>query len=89
MEPLCDVGHVESHFGLFGCKTGAWFVPNVPKAQKSFWTHPILLLCDEAHQEAHFGLFRDNVNLDAKSMHGFGRTFRRLINHFGHTSWNS
>jgi hypothetical protein len=51
--------------------------------------HPMLLLFDEAHLEAHFGLFRDNANLDAKSMHGFGRTFRRLINRIGHTSWNS
>jgi hypothetical protein len=27
-------------------------VPNVPKAHKSFWTHPIVLLVDEAEVEA-------------------------------------
>jgi hypothetical protein len=36
MELLGDVGHLESHFGLFGdsvggrCKIGARFAPNVP-----------------------------------------------------------
>jgi hypothetical protein len=29
MELQLDVGHVESHFGTFGCKIGAQFVPNV------------------------------------------------------------
>jgi hypothetical protein len=33
-ELLHDVGHMESHFGPFGCKIGARFVPNVPEAQK-------------------------------------------------------
>jgi hypothetical protein len=32
MELLHDVGHMESHFSLFGCKIGARFAPNVPKA---------------------------------------------------------
>jgi hypothetical protein len=38
MELLGDVGHVESYFGLFGdtVNTVAWFVPNIPKAHKSF-----------------------------------------------------
>ena len=30
--------------------------PNVPSAQKSFWTHPLGLLGDEAQVEAHFSL---------------------------------
>jgi hypothetical protein len=29
-------------------------VPNVPLAQESFWTHPIVLLGDEAQVKAHF-----------------------------------
>jgi hypothetical protein len=40
--------------------------PNVPMAQKSFWTHPIVLLGDEAQVEAHFGPFGGSANLDAR-----------------------
>ena len=42
---------------------GAQFAPNVPKAQKSFWMHSIVLLGDEAPVEAHFGPFGDSANL--------------------------
>jgi hypothetical protein len=35
-------------------------------AQKSFWTHPIVLLGDVAHVEARFSPFRDSANLDAR-----------------------
>jgi hypothetical protein len=41
-------------------------VSNVPQAQKSFWTHPMVLLGYEAQLEARFGLFRDSANLDAR-----------------------
>ena len=49
---------MESHFSPFGdgVSVGAWFVPNVPQAQKSFWIHQMVLLCDEAQVEARFGL---------------------------------
>jgi hypothetical protein len=60
------MGHVESHFGPFGCKIGAWFAPNVPWAQKLFWTNPMVLLGDEAQLEARFGPFGDSANLDAR-----------------------
>jgi hypothetical protein len=30
-------------------------VPNVPLAQKLFWTHPMELLGDVGHVESHFG----------------------------------
>jgi hypothetical protein len=33
---------------------GAQFAPNVPQAQKSFWTHQMELLGDVAHVEYHF-----------------------------------
>jgi hypothetical protein len=46
-ELLRDVSHVEPHFGPFGCNIGAWFAPNIPSAQKSFWTNPMVLLGDE------------------------------------------
>ena len=46
-------------------------------------------LGEEAQVEARFGLFGDSANLDARSGHGFCRTYHRLENHFGHTRWNS
>ena len=47
-------------------KIGARFAPNVPLAQKSFWTHPMIFLGDEAQVKAHFGPFGDSANLDAR-----------------------
>jgi hypothetical protein len=41
-------------------------VPNVPLAQKLFWTHPIELLGDVGNVESHFGSFRDNVCIGAR-----------------------
>ena len=38
--------------------------------EKSFWTHPMVLLGTEAPVEACFGLFGDSVNLDAREVHG-------------------
>jgi hypothetical protein len=35
-------------------------------AQKSFWTHPMVLLGDEVQVVACFGLFEDSANLDAR-----------------------
>ena len=35
------------------------------EAQKSFWTHQLVLQGDEAHVEARFGLFGDSANLDS------------------------
>ena len=40
-------------------------MPNVPLAQKSFWTHPMVHLGDEAQEEVQFGPFRDSANVDA------------------------
>ena len=67
---LGDVGHVESHFDLFGdgvcvlqyrCKVCAKHT----MAQKSFWTHQMVLLGDQAQVEARFGPFGDCANLDS------------------------
>jgi hypothetical protein len=41
-------------------------VLNVPSAQKSFWTHPMVLLGHEAQVEARFGPFGDNVSVIAR-----------------------
>ena len=38
---------------------------NVSSAQKSFWTHVMVLLHDKAQVEAHFVPFGDCANLDA------------------------
>ena len=83
MELLCDVGHVESHFRPFGdsvsvgCQIGSWFVPNVPLAQKSFWTHPMVLLGDEAQVkldsvwfEIVLILMQDSCTVSAKCIRG-------------------
>jgi hypothetical protein len=35
-------------------------------AQKSFWTHPIVLRGDKAQVEAHFGPFGDSASLDTR-----------------------
>jgi hypothetical protein len=45
---------------------GAWFVPTLPRAWKSFWAHPMELLGDIGEIEAHFSMFGDSVNLDAR-----------------------
>jgi hypothetical protein len=41
-------------------------VPNIPKAQKSFWMHPMELLGDVSHVETRFGLLRDSVSVGAR-----------------------
>ena len=45
-------------------------MPNIPQAQKSFWTHLMVLLGDEAQVESHFGLFGDIVSVGARQVHG-------------------
>jgi hypothetical protein len=41
-------------------------VPNIPLAQKSFWTLPMVLLGYKAQVEARFIPFGDSANLDAR-----------------------
>ena len=48
------------------CKIGARLAPNVPQAQKSFWTQLMELLDDEAQVEACFIRFGDSANLEAR-----------------------
>ena len=40
-------------------------MPNVPSAQKSFCTHPMVLLGDEAQVESRFGPFGYSVSISA------------------------
>jgi hypothetical protein len=51
---------------LIMTQIGAWFTPNIPPAQKSFWTPPIEFFGDVGHVESHFGLFGDSVNIGAR-----------------------
>jgi hypothetical protein len=53
-------------------------VPNVPYAQKSCRTHPMLLLGDEALVDAHFGPFGYSADLDAIYVHGLSRMYHRI-----------
>ena len=50
MVPLGDKAQVEALIGPFADSDNldANRAPNVPSAQKSFWTHPMVLLGDEA-----------------------------------------
>jgi hypothetical protein len=62
---------VESRFGPFGDSVSvgarcAQFARNVPWAQKSFWTHPMILHGDEAQVEARFSPVGDSANLDIR-----------------------
>jgi hypothetical protein len=41
-------------------------VPNVPQAQKSFWTQPMELLDDVDHMESCFGPFGDSASVAAR-----------------------
>ena len=60
-------------------------MPNVPLAQKSFWTHSMVLLGDEAQVDAYFSPFGDSANLDARYVQALRRMIHRLENCFGRT----
>jgi hypothetical protein len=60
---------------------GARYVPNVPQAWKSFWTHMMELLCDVGHVESRFGLFGDGVSVGARLSHGLRQMYHMLRNH--------
>jgi hypothetical protein len=51
---------------------------NVPYAQKSFWTHPMVLLGDEAQVDARFGPFGDSTNLGVRKVHSLRRSYHTL-----------
>jgi hypothetical protein len=69
------------------CKIYAWFAPNIPSAQKSFWSHPMVHLGDEAQVKV--GPFGDTANLDARQVHCLRQIYHRLRNPFGCTRWKS
>jgi hypothetical protein len=45
---------------------GARLAPNVPQAQKSFWTHQMELLDDVGLGKSRFGPIGDSVSVDAR-----------------------
>jgi hypothetical protein len=72
IELLGDVGHVGSHFFLFGDSVsfGARQVHGLRQTyhrlRKSFWTQPIVLPSDEEQVKARFGPFGDSANHHAR-----------------------
>ena len=65
------------------------FAPNVPRAWKSFWSHPMVLLANVGQEEAHFDPFGGSVSLGARYVHNLRPTYQRLGNHFGCNRWYS
>jgi hypothetical protein len=61
---MIDSLHLEIVLNL--TQVDAPFAMNVPQAQRSFWTHPMVLLGDEAQLEARFSLSGDSANLDER-----------------------
>jgi hypothetical protein len=59
------------------------------KAQKSFWTHLMVLPGDEAQLEPRFTPFGASANLDARQVQGLRRMYLRLKSHFGRIRWIS
>jgi hypothetical protein len=94
MELLGDVGHVQSYFGPL--ETALVLVQDRCTVCTKH-TRGLEIILDasdgtpryEGQVEARFSLFGDSANLDARWMHGSGRTYRRLRNRFGRTRWNS
>jgi hypothetical protein len=74
MHPMVLLGvepKVEAHFGLFGdnanqTQIGVQFMPSVPWAQKSLWTHLMELLGDVDHVESRFSLIENNVSVGVR-----------------------
>ena len=60
------MGHVESHFFLFGDSVIVCARQVYNRLRKSFWTHPTVPLGDEAPVEARFDPFGNSANLDAR-----------------------
>jgi hypothetical protein len=45
---------------------GVQFIPSVPWAQKSFWTHLMELLGDVDHVESRFSLIENSVSVGVR-----------------------
>jgi hypothetical protein len=66
---------------------GAQFAPNVPRAWKLFWAHPMVLLGDVCQVEACFGPFGDSVSLGVRTVDGLRRMYHGYGNLFRRTRW--
>ena len=51
---------------LVQARIGVQFAPNVPRAWKPFWAHPMVLLANVGQEEARFDPSGDSVNLGAR-----------------------
>jgi hypothetical protein len=67
-----DEAQVDAWFSLFGDSAYSWrkigvqFPPNVPRANKSFWTQPMVVLGDVGHVESRFSQFGDSVGVGSR-----------------------
>jgi hypothetical protein len=66
---------------------GAQFTPNIPLAQKLFWTQLMELLGDMGDALSCFGPIGDGVSIGAREVHSLRGMFHWLRNHFGRTRW--
>jgi hypothetical protein len=62
---------------------------NLPRAWKSLWARPLILLGNVCQVEACFTPFGDSVNLSARWVHGLRRMYNGCGNHFRQTRWYS
>jgi hypothetical protein len=63
---MSNLASIHLEMVLCRCKIAAWFAPNVPLAQKSFWTHLMERLGNVGHGDSRFGLFENCVSVGAK-----------------------
>jgi hypothetical protein len=66
MRPKWKLDSVRLEIVQMLMQIGARLAPNVPLAQKSFWTHQMVPLGDKAQVDARFIPYGDSANLDAR-----------------------
>jgi hypothetical protein len=84
MELLCDVGHIKSHFSLFGDGVSV----SARKVHGLRQTYYRLRNYFGHTDRTRFYSFRDGVSVSARKVHGLRQTYHRLWNCFG-TQWYS
>jgi hypothetical protein len=65
VQDMCTV-YAKQTIGLEIILVSCTVSRNIPQAQNSFRTHPMVLLGDDAQMEAHFSPSRDNVSVGAR-----------------------
>jgi hypothetical protein len=94
MELLGDVGELEARFVhleivLILASDGCTVCPNLPRARKSSWPHPMDLQGDVGQMKVCFHPHEDSVNLHARLVPVLRGACNSPKNPFRHTRWNS